>query len=127
MIDLNELNRYRDCAWELEAVGVIGDSKGGCFKIPYERLRRPFEASQLRVMASSGGGWDHISVSLADRCPTWDELEYVRRLFAKSSETWMQLHVPEREHVNFHPHCLHLWRPLHKEIPKPPSNMVGPK
>lgn len=120
MRDLNELNQYRDCVWEIQAVGAVGDSKGGCFKVARGHV-------ELRVMASSGGGWDHVSVSVADRCPTWDELEHIRKLFAKPAETWMQLHVPEKEHVNFHSYCLHLWRPLHREIPKPPSIFVGPQ
>jgi hypothetical protein len=120
MKKLTELNQYRDCAWELRAVGVIGDDHGGMFRVP-------FGVTELRIMASSGGGWDHISVSTEHRSPTWDELEHVRKLFAKPDETWMQLHVPQKEHVNYHPYCLHLWRPLHRTIPTPPSIMVGPK
>lgn len=34
--------------------------------------------------------------------------------------------VPKRDHINCHPHCLHLWRPLKGRIPLPPSEMVGP-
>lgn len=120
MKKLNELNQYRDCAWEMLAVGAVGNDVGGCFRVPVNGV-------DLCIMASSGGGWDHLSVSTKERCPTWEELEHVRKLFAKPDETWMQLHVPEREHVNCHPYCLHLWRPLHRAIPTPPSIMVGPK
>ena len=28
--------------------------------------------------------------------------------------------------LDCHPHCLHLWRPLDAEIPRPPGWMVGP-
>ena len=79
----------------------------------------------LRIIATSGDGWDHISVSLARRCPTWAELELVKRTFFKDDETAMQLHVPPDEHVNNHEFCLHLWRPLDQPIPRPPAIMVG--
>ncbi len=32
---------------------------------------------------------------------------------------------PESQHINDHPRCLHLWRPLDREIPLPPSWLVG--
>ena len=67
--------------------------------------------AHLRVVFSDGRGWDHVSVSLATRCPTWGEMEYVRRLFFKADETVMQLHVPTTDHINQHDFCLHLWRP----------------
>jgi hypothetical protein len=38
----------------------------------------------------------------------------------------MQLHVrPPADHVNNHEFCLHIWRPLDVDIPRPPSVMVG--
>lgn len=89
-------------------------------------LRVTFSAD-LRVIASSGEGWDHVSVSLPGRCPNWPEMEYVKRLFFKDSEAAMQLHVPPDDHINCHPNCLHLWRPLKGEIPRPPAILVGPK
>jgi hypothetical protein len=81
----------------------------------------------IRVLASDGGFWDHVSVSIKNRCPTWEEMEFVKRLFFEPPETAMQLHVPSDDHVNYHPNCLHLWRPQRAEIPRPPSAMVGPK
>ena len=41
-------------------------------------------------------------------------------------EAAMQLHVPASDHINCHPYCLHWWRPIGQEIPRPPSWMVGP-
>lgn len=117
---LSELNQYRRCDWELKARGVVGDDHGGCFIVERNGV-------ELRCMASAGEGWDHISISTESRCPTWEEMEHIRKLFAKPGETWMQLHLPEREHINCHPYCLHLWRPQHREIPKPPAEFVGPR
>jgi hypothetical protein len=71
--------------------------------------------------------WDHVSVSRSDRCPWWEEMDFIARTFFRPNETAMQLHVPVSDHVNHHPHCLHLWRPTGlKKIPMPPSIMVGP-
>ena len=37
----------------------------------------------LRVLFSDGLGWDHVSVSLADRCPTWAEMCFIKDLFLR--------------------------------------------
>lgn len=66
---------------------------------------------RLRAIISVGMGWDHVSVSLQNRCPTWPEMDAVKKLFFKDTETVMQLHVPSSDHINIHPFCLHLWRP----------------
>lgn len=68
-------------------------------------------SATLLCLVSDGGGWDHVSVSLKTRTPTWAELEFVRRAFFKDDETVMQLHVPSSDHINNHDNCLHLWRP----------------
>jgi hypothetical protein len=81
----------------------------------------------LKVIASSGEGWDNVSVSCNGRYPTWAEMEHVKHLFFEDDETAMQLYVPAKDHINCHPHCLHLWRSHDKEIARPPSIMVGPK
>lgn len=85
-----------------------------------------FALGKLRIIASWVSGWDHVSVSLPDRTPTWDEMERVKRAFFKPEETAYQLHVPPSDHINCHPYCLHLWRHHHSEIPMPPAFMVGP-
>ena len=81
----------------------------------------------LKIVFSWGGNWDHVSVSCEDRCPTWLEMEAVKRAFFKDKETAMQLHVPVDDHLSFHPNCLHMWRPQRVKIPRPPSEMVAPK
>ena len=84
----------------------------------------PFAGTKLRVIASDGLGWDHVSVSLSHRCPTWEEMAFVKSLFFKDDEAAMELHVPVADHKNVHRFCLHLWRPQECEIPRPPSIMV---
>lgn len=87
--------------------------------------KSPIDGRPLRIVASDGFGWDHISVSRVDRTPVWEELEHVKRIFFADNETAMQLHVPVEEHINHHPHCLHLWRSQVVEIPRPPAWMVA--
>lgn len=65
----------------------------------------------LRVIAGDGLGWDHVSVSLNGRCPTWQEMCLVKELFFRDDECVMQLHPPKAEWIDCHPYTLHLWRP----------------
>lgn len=89
-------------------------------------MRNP-PGPSLRIIATTHGGWDHVSVSLPQRCPTWEELERVKRAFFEDHETAMQLHVPPADHINNSEFCLHLWRPRLLPIPRPPGEMVGIK
>lgn len=123
MRSLYTLNKWRrtDKA-VLEMYGDAGDDTAGVFE-----TESPDDGLMvLHIVASSGGGWDHVSVSTRHRCPTWSEMEFIKRAFFKDDETAMQLHVPAGDHINCHPHCLHLWRPHIQTIPRPPSIMVGP-
>lgn len=86
-----------------------------------------WQFGKLRVIASWGMGWDHVSVSHQDRIPTWEEMCWVKGQFFEPDECVMQLHPPEADYVNNHSRCLHLWRPQDVEIPRPPSMMVGDK
>lgn len=81
----------------------------------------------LRIIASSGEGWEHVSVSLPNRTPNWREMEFACRLFWAEEEAVMQLHPPRAQWVNNHPTCLHLWRPTDPAtpIPLPPPELVG--
>lgn len=82
----------------------------------------------LRCIASDGMGWEHVSVSLPERCPTWAEMHFIKTQFWDAEDTVMQLHPPESSYVNCHPYCLHLWRPTDgRPIPLPPSLLVGPR
>jgi hypothetical protein len=108
---------------------------GGAFLVPISSGPGPTLQRKvwMRVIASSGAdqpkGWrfDHVSVSLSDRTPTWAEMDYVKRLFFHPDEVAFQLHVADADHINAHPHCLHLWRCCDVAIPLPPGEMVGPK
>jgi hypothetical protein len=118
MKDLRSLDPHRIDSSKI--YGWSGDETCGAFRLP-----SPIDGQALTILASSGDGWDHVSVSRSSRCPNWPEMEFVRRRFFRDDETVMQLHVPVSEHINAHPNCLHLWRPQQLEIPRPPGWMVA--
>lgn len=107
----------------------------GLFRIPN---RADLNTSwHFVVIASSDSaltGWEHVSAHARRiggrgkpsdmRTPSWDEMSYIKSLFWHDSETVMQLHVPASEHINTHPHVLHLWKPSAETIPTPPSFLV---
>ena len=122
--------------------GIKGDTNG--------HTMLTHKGSSLSVRFSEGMGWDHISISLRHRCPTWEEMCWVKNLFFDPDDVVMQLHPAKSQYVNYHPYCLHLWRPqtakemqVIKErwgnewpygdcqppgaIPTPPPEFVGPR
>jgi len=79
----------------------------------------------FRVIASDGMGWEHVSVSHPHRCPIWNEMAMVKDIFWDEDDCVIQYHPPKTDYVNNHQFCLHLWRPIGVEIPRPPKIMVG--
>lgn len=81
------------------------------------------------VIASWGGGWDHVSVSPYKRSytPSWDDMCKIRDIFFKDDEAVIQIHPPKDEYVNNMTNCLHLWRCTYKDMVLPPSCFVGIK
>lgn len=92
------------------------------------RVQGPCGA-ELTIIASDAtlSPWEHVSVSTNRRAPNWQEMCFVKDLFWDEEECVMQLHPPKSEWVNNHSYCLHLWKPIQVEIPRPPSIMVGIK
>ena len=96
-------------------------------------LRKPTTSVVICIVASGGdpddpmsGGWEHVSVSTATRCPTWEEMCEVKDLFWSEDEAVIQFHPPRAEYVNNHRYCLHLWKPPYPVV-MPPSILVGIK
>ena len=85
----------------------------GAFEIPGP------QKAVLWTIASNEGGWDHVSVHVEGRCPTWKELCFIKDLFWKPEETVIQYHPPKSEYVNNHPFVLHLWKPQGIDVPMP--------
>lgn len=94
------------------------DGNNGLFLIP-------MSGQIMKAVISEDPLWEHVSVSLRRRCPTWEEMCRVKALFWDDEDCVMQLHPPKSEWVNNHPYCLHMWKPKLEAIPRPPSWMVG--
>ena len=101
------------------AYNSAGDEQNGVFVVTLKHKQK------VRVIASNGMGWEHVSVSREDRCPTWDEMCQVKAMFWDGDDCVVQYHPPESDYVNVHKNCLHLWRPTDVEMPRPPTFMVG--
>lgn len=102
------------------------DGNNGFFIIPHYRIA----GYELRVGASDEL-WEHLSVTVArknknaDRCPTWEEMCWVKNLFWTEDDCVIQYHPVKSQYVNVHEYCRHLWRPVGIEIPVPPKEFIG--
>lgn len=103
----------------VDSLRILGD-RGGWDGV-YEM---PSFGRKLKVIASSGLGWLHVSVSHPRITPSWDEMCAVKAAFFGPDRPAFQLHPVEDQHVNLHEHCLHLWWPLDREVPLPALVMV---
>lgn len=113
-------NKYRIRTGRLASSEAYGNN--GAFDVRLKHSQVVF------IIASDQLGWEHVSVSRMDRCPTWDEMCQVKAMFWGEDDCVVQYHPPRSDYVNHHPRCLHLWRPTDGvTIPMPPSIMVGPK
>lgn len=95
-------------------------------RVPFPPPMRAFklETQVFAVQADAQTEWEHLSVSLADRCPTWEEMCFLKDLFWEPEETVVQYHPPKSEYVNIAKNCLHLWR-YRGDMPRPPKIFVG--
>ncbi len=75
--------------------------------------------------------WEHVSVTVshkkkeASRCPTWEEMCFVKNMFWNEDEVVVQYHPAKSDYVSMHPFCLHLWKPIGVTLPTPDPLMVG--
>jgi hypothetical protein len=103
--------------------GDVGDDFAGAFMVRKMSVKGPVS---FRVVASVGDQWEHISVSLPNRCPTWPEMAWIADVFWPPGDCLVQYRPPADQYVNCHPYCLHWWRPIGIELPAPPADLVGP-
>ena len=89
----------------------------------------------INCIVSDGGGWDHVSVTVAEMkrgklrtvMPTWDIMCRVKDRFWDEDECVVQFHPPKSQYVNCHPMCLHLWKKQDQEYEVPDPMLVGIK
>lgn len=122
MSDWERLNRGRVRSGLLASDDSFGFN--GAFRLIIDGQR-------VKAIAADQEGWQHVSVSLADKptfTPNWRIMCEVKDLFWEPEDVVVQFHPRASEYVNHHPGCLHLWRCTDgREFPTPPSIFVGPK
>lgn len=101
------------------------DECNGVFNLKYETKDRTID---IYCIASNGDAWERVSVTIPGnrRCPTWDEMCFVKSIFWSKNDTVIQYHPKESDYINCHKFCLHLWNPIVEKLPLPPTYMVGP-
>jgi len=90
-------------------------------------LIRTILGISFHVIASDGAGWQHVSVSHRTRCPSWNEMCFIKDMFWDPEDCAVQYHPARSQYVNNHAHCLHLWKPTTEHLPVPPAILVGVK
>ena len=88
MKNLNELNKNR-----IKMFGYDGDESNGAFKF---RIK----GNDYLVIASNGGGWEHVSVSCISRVPSWEIMCEIKDMFFNEDEVVMQLHPAKKDYIN---------------------------
>lgn len=104
-------------------VKIIKDGKDGFGGTFYDKKSR----CNLNFIMSWGAGFEHCSVSMPTRCPSWEQMCAIKDAFWNDDEVCMQLHPAKKDYVNNHPYCLHIWKPINEKIPLPPTILVGLK
>jgi hypothetical protein len=107
----HKLDRVKSHGWEeitlpldnanlkmLRDAGVKTYRKGAC-GVFVGREPRP---------GASGLHW-HMSISCANRYPTWEEISDARYSLLPLGLTFAQILPPLNEYVSVHPNCFHLW------------------
>lgn len=112
------INRWRIREGLLGSTNKNGNN--GAFSIPGPNNQT------FIVVASDGMGWEHVSVHVAgvNRCPTWEEMCFIKDLFWEPHECVIQYHPPQNIYIDAHPYTLHLWKPQGIDLPMPFLEMI---
>ena len=60
------------------------------------------------ILGTMPNGRKHLSISHADRNPTWDEIHDARYKLLPKDKTYVLYLPPKKEYVNVHQHTFHL-------------------
>lgn len=115
MKTIEEIKKTPNLMIEAEAEN---DGMGGRY---YDRINGKW----LNFIFSYQLGWEHLSVSMPSRTPSWEQMCMMKDVFWNKDEVCVQYHPREEDYVNNHQHCLHIWKPTEQELPTPPSILVG--
>lgn len=90
----------------------------------WEELQMPPQLNRMRAwicnglkvlvsqdLTDDGEHWLHVSISRENRLPSWDDLKLAKDIFIGRQNEAVQVLPADRDYVNLHPNCLHLWSP----------------
>lgn len=89
-------------------------------------LCSPGDREVFDLMGLTGPLFDHVSVSIINnrhRCPSWEEMRFVKDLCFDDEELVIQYHPPKSKYIDI-ANVLHLWKPVGVEIPLPPDVLI---
>ena len=101
MKTLNEIKKTPNLKIETEI-------KAGLIGTYFER----HSGKWLRFVFTFDNNWEHLSVSMPSRDPSWEQMCIMKDIFWEDEEECVQFHPKKSEYINCHPHCLHIWRPV---------------
>ena len=107
-------------------IEIKKEGRDGIGGVIYDKKTRV----KLNFIMSWSAGWEHCSVSITDRykrCPSWEQMCFIKNSFWNEDECCVEYHPAKKDYVNNHNYCLYIWKPIDKELPTPPSIMVGIK
>lgn len=117
-----DIEKYRQTTGIMAS--AISDGNNGAFNIPYPNNKKTKSQDTLFVFASDNSFWDHVSVAMLGRYPTWNEMNHVKNLFWDAEETVIQYYPPLSKYINNHRNVLHMWKPQFMTMPLPPTEYV---
>lgn len=82
-----------------------------------ENLRQFRTEDGLVVLTSLDHGRIHMSISRADRYPSWDEIRDARDHLLPLGKHFAMALPPAQHYVNIHYNCFHLWECLVEREP----------
>lgn len=85
------------------------DRLGDCTNVTWFKSNTGIVAARS-VDDTPHGPLNHVSVSRADRLPSWDEVKRVRDLLLPSYLDFMMVLPNCEDYVNIHEYCFHLWQ-----------------
>lgn len=69
------------------------------------------------VWGENEAGYEHVSVSpKSKKLPSWNDMCALKDIFFHEEEEAYQIHPKKSEYVNLSTNCLHLWKPIGREL-----------
>lgn len=79
----------------------------------------PFTVIMSGRIETDGKKWLHVSVAHATRLPSWELLKEIKRIFIGRERQAIQILPNEKNYINKHPYCLHLFCCIDEPDPVP--------